>query len=497
MPQTAVKQSMLLKLVLLSMLTCLAHSYTPSSLKISPDVKRAAFLAASEREGFFDQETPTATPKTPPVTPPTTPPTTPQNATQNATQNETQNATSETPHGWQWPSAATIFARIGGAASNIPGAVYDVGATVVSCGINMWKKVPPVLPEAVLNQMMCTQCTDWRLPGCQFTAPGYKWSVCDEAKNVKYSVDDPNLFMMGCQIWFNCFVCSLLSKFMESYIKSKFQWPDKLCLILRCYIALNFCKVPWTVYAVWQRQKAIQDIAWTLFDSISTFVLNSLTGGTYTAMGVTILKSVLCQCTEQLKNIQKIKWLACVEGGLACFEYGLCFLEINPLQEAVIEWLIPTLKNQHATKQPKKASSDRKARGRSPGRKNDSEQQFQFRVECVRDKDGTDISQKKQHNGELHLEHKKYGESSNCYLQCCIMTENEEEAGKAFPYNEIRSSWTRPEYIEATALQGFEFRYDVSTSLLDMKMPQDKKSFQGALRALGHQNGLHMKWLDQ
>ena len=232
-----------------------------------------------------------------------------------------------------------------------------------------------------------------------------------------------------------------------------------------------------------------------MFDTICTCVLESLTGGTYTAMGATFLTSVLSQGKEQLQNIQKIKLLACVEGGLKCFEFLLSVLEINPLQEAIIEWLIPTLKNQNPTKQTNKVSSDKTARGKSPSRKNVPKQTFQFRVECVRDKDGTDISQTK-NNGDFNLDHKEYSKP-DCYLQCCIMTEDGEKAGDAFPNNEIRSSWTHPDYIKATALQGCEFRYDANTSLLDMKMPHGKKSFQGALRALGHQNGLHMKWLDQ
>ena len=57
------------------------------------------------------------------------------------------------------------------------------------------------------------------------------------------------------------------------------------------------------------------------------------------------------------------------------------------------------------------------ARSNSPSpKKRDSVQQFQFRVLCVRDKTDNDISQKKKQNDNLYLEHKKYGDSADCYL---------------------------------------------------------------------------------
>lgn len=351
--------------------------------------------------------------------------------------------------------------------------------------------LPAVSKNGTMDKLMCGYtCRSIWSPGCLWSYPDGWLSLCN-ANNELVSHEIVEILFRLC-------FCAEVVLMYPRFIGNQFKWEcwqseGKAMRLFRFYVLLlPLMKVVTMWLEVWHFQD-MQESNWKLAMDVGGNILSYSAGGSL-AWQILLngLKENFTKAAVAGRDRTNEKQKECEKAFIK--KFLLFVLQDHEMKYfnllAGKSWNVGDEKDQDS---PPPKSSKPAARGRSPGR-NASVQQFQFRVLRVLDKDGNDISQKK-NSGDFNLDHKEYSKP-DCYLQCRIMKEDGINAGDAF-YNEIRSFWTRPDYIEATALQGFEFRYDVSTSLLDMKMPQDKKSFQGALRALGHQNGLHMKWLDQ
>ena len=342
---------------------------------------------------------------------------------------------------------------------------------------------PAVSEKGKMDKHMCGAiCKSIWTPGCLWSYPGAYLSVCDADKKLKHE----NMVLTFAWVG----VCAQLPLTVARLLAKKTKWE---CLqsnglamqVLRFYVlVIPLLKVVYIWVEVWH----FRDLQDTYFQ----LVCNTLNIATPYAIVNSITEKYVENRKEEYQRMQNHQKELDMKLMNKLIEL---FLQDNEV--IFFEWLLSDGGSNGKTK--RNGSVHRTARGRSPGRPA-SVPQFQFRVLRVCANDGTDISQKK-NDGDFNLDHTKYLNSADCYLQCRIMKEDDSNAGDTFtaqgelahgaPFRTLNVA-----NVENSHMQAFQFRYCATESHLDIKMPHGKKSFKQAVHGLKEQNGLHMEQID-